>query len=46
MVTPDTKPDIRIGAAKKSSTSSARRTGTTGKAASTLTIGDNQGLSL
>jgi hypothetical protein len=46
MAAPDAKPDIRIGGAKKSKTGSQRRSGTSGKATSTLSIGDNQGLSL
>ena len=44
---PDAKPDIRIGGAMKSKTDrQSRSTGTTGRANSSLTIGDNQGLSL
>ena len=46
IVAPDAKPDIKIGTSKKASTSSARRPGTTGKATRSLSIGDNQGLSL
>ena len=44
---PDAKPDIKIGGAAKSATSRKSRTqGSTGRATSSLTIGDSQGLSL
>ena len=44
---PDAKPDIRIGSASKAkSDRKSRTTSSTGRAASSLTIGDSQGLSL
>ena len=43
---PDAKPDIRIGATKTKSDRKSRTTSPTGRAGSSLTIGDSQGLSL
>ena len=43
---PDAKPDIRIGGAKQKSERGSRTTSSTGRAASSLTIGDSQGLKL
>ena len=47
MQEPDAKPDIKIGGKAKASTSrKSRATGSTGRATSSLTLGDSQGLTL
>ena len=43
---PDAKPDIKIGGQKAATDRKSRTTSSTGRAASSLTIGDSQGLSL
>jgi hypothetical protein len=43
---PDAKPDIKIGASKAATSRKSRTTGDTGRATSSLTIGNSQGLTL
>ena len=43
---PDAKPDIKIGVKAKSTTRQSRSSGPSGRATSSLTIGDSQGLTL
>ena len=46
LVAADVKPDIRIGAAKKSGTSGRDRRESTGRSSQSLSIGNNQGMKI